>query len=92
MACPATPRSGLPVLSGHLALGGAESSGSGCLTARGDVLLELADAVWRSDRLMMSLMQLSLVPEFRHGHGTLRPASGRRGSVDGGVMGGSWAG
>jgi hypothetical protein len=32
-------------------------------------MLELADAVLRPDRPVTSLVQLSLEPEFRRGHG-----------------------
>jgi hypothetical protein len=46
----------------------------GCLTARGDALFELADAVLCSDRPVRSLVQLSLEPEFRRGHGALYDA------------------
>ena len=45
-----------------------------CLTARGDALLDLADAVLCSDRPVTSLVQLSLEPEFRRGHGALYDA------------------
>ena len=45
-----------------------------CLTARGDTLFELADAVLCSDRPVRSLVQLSLEPEFRRGHGALYDA------------------
>jgi hypothetical protein len=46
----------------------------GCLTARGDALFELADAVACSDRPVRSLVQLCLEPEFRRGHGALYDA------------------
>ena len=46
----------------------------GCLTAQGDALLELADAVLCSDRPVRSLVRLSLEPEFRRGHGALYDA------------------
>ena len=46
----------------------------GCLAARGDALFELADAVLCSDRPVRSLVQLSLEPEFRRGHGALYDA------------------
>jgi hypothetical protein len=46
----------------------------GCLTARGDALFELADAVLCSDRPVRSLVQLSLEPEFRRAHGALYDA------------------
>ena len=77
---------GLPVLPGIPA---AEESGrsrdfgalrefrqrlSGCLTARADALFELADAVLCADGPVSSLVQLSLEPEFRRGHGALYDA------------------
>jgi hypothetical protein len=46
----------------------------GCLTARADSLFELADAVLCADRPVSSLVQLSLEPEFRRGHGALYDA------------------
>ena len=46
----------------------------GCLTARADALFELADAVLCADRPVRSLVQLSLEPEFRRGHGALYDA------------------
>jgi hypothetical protein len=46
----------------------------GCLTARGDALFELADAVLCAGRPVRSLVQLSLEPEFRRGHGALYDA------------------
>jgi hypothetical protein len=45
-----------------------------CLTARPDALFELADAVLCADHAVTSLVQLSLVPEFRRGHGALYDA------------------
>ena len=46
----------------------------GCLTARADALFELCDAVLCADHAVTSLAQLSLVPEFRRGHGALYDA------------------
>ena len=46
----------------------------GCLTARPDALFELADAILCADHAVTSLVQLSLVPEFRRGHGALYAA------------------
>jgi len=40
-----------------------------CLTARGDALFELADAVLCADGPVTSLAELSLAPEHRRGHG-----------------------
>jgi hypothetical protein len=45
-----------------------------CLTARGDELFELADAVLCADGPVRSLAGLSLVPEHRRGHGALYDA------------------
>jgi hypothetical protein len=45
-----------------------------CLTARPDALFELADAILCADHAVTSLVQLSLVPEFRRGHGALYAA------------------
>lgn len=46
----------------------------GCLTARGDALFELADAVLCAPGRVSDLARLSLVPEFRRGHGALYDA------------------
>lgn len=45
-----------------------------CLTARGDALFELADAVLCSDGPVKTLAGLSLAPEHRRGHGALYDA------------------
>ena len=42
-----------------------------CLTARGDALFSLCDAVLCEDRRVTDLARLSLVPEFGRGHGAL---------------------
>ena len=71
------PGAGLPVLPGNPAHGALREFRQrllGCLTARADALLELADAVLCSDRPVRSLVQLSLEPEFRRGHGALYDA------------------
>jgi hypothetical protein len=47
-----------------------------CLTARPDALFELTDAILCADHAVTSLVQLSLVPEFRRGHGALYDALG----------------
>jgi len=47
----------------------------GCLAARPDALFELCDAILCADHAVKSLVQLSLAPEFRRGHGAL--AAGR---------------
>jgi DDE superfamily endonuclease len=46
----------------------------GCLTARGDELFELADAVLCADGPVRTLAALSLAPEHRRGHGALYDA------------------
>ena len=53
----------------------------GCLTARADALFDLCDAILCADHAVTSLVQLSLVPEFRRGHGALYDALGA-GQVD----------
>ena len=45
-----------------------------CLTARPDALSDLCDAILCADHAVTSLVQLSLVPEFRRGHGALYDA------------------
>jgi hypothetical protein len=45
-----------------------------CLTARGDELFELADAVLCADGPVKTLARLSLPPEHRRGHGALYDA------------------
>jgi hypothetical protein len=68
------PGAGLPALPGSPALTAlAEFRGRlhGCLTARADALFDLAGAVACPDRPVTSLVQLSLEPEFRRGHGAL---------------------
>jgi hypothetical protein len=71
------PGAGLPALPGNpglAALAEFRRRLHGCLTARGDALFDLADAVLCSDRPVRSLVQLSLEPEFRRGHGALYDA------------------
>jgi hypothetical protein len=46
----------------------------GCLTARPDAAFELVDAILCADHAVTSLAELSLVPEFRRGHGALYDA------------------
>lgn len=46
----------------------------GCLDARADALFELADAVLCTDGPVTSLVELSLAPVFRRGHGALYDA------------------
>ena len=45
-----------------------------CLAARADACFELTDAILCADHAVTSLVQLSLVPEFRRGHGALYAA------------------
>jgi hypothetical protein len=53
-----------------------------CLTARADALFELCDAILCADHAVTSLVQLSLAPEFRRGHGALYDALAA-GRIDG---------
>jgi DDE superfamily endonuclease len=57
-----------------LALRGFRARLYACLTARADAQFELADAVLCADHAVTSLVQLSLEPEFRRGHGALYDA------------------
>nr|WP_307867400.1 transposase [Saccharothrix coeruleofusca] len=45
-----------------------------CLAARADALFELTDAALCADGPVTSLVELSLTPEHRRGHGTLYQA------------------
>lgn len=45
-----------------------------CLASRPDACFELADAILCADHAVTSLVQLSLVPQFRRGHGALYDA------------------
>ena len=45
-----------------------------CLTARGDALFELADALLCADGPVKALVDLTLTPEHRRGHGALYDA------------------
>ena len=58
-------------VAGYLALREFRARLYRCLTARADALFELADAILCADHAVTSLVQLSLVPEFRRGHGAL---------------------
>jgi len=42
-----------------------------CLTGRRDALFELGDALLCADGPVRTLVELSLAPEFRRGHGAL---------------------
>jgi hypothetical protein len=57
----------------------------GCLTGRADALFELTDAVLCADHAVTSLVELSLEPEFRRGHGALYDALAA-GSIDEGAF------
>ncbi len=46
----------------------------GCLISRPDAAFELVDAILCADHAVTSLAELSLVPEFRRGHGALYDA------------------
>ena len=61
-------------VAGYLALREFRARLYRCLTARADALFELADAILCADHAVTSLVQLSLVPEFRRGHGALYDA------------------
>ncbi len=52
-----------------------------CLAARPDACMDLIDAILCADHAVTSLVQLSLVPEFRRGHGALYDAL-RDGRID----------
>jgi hypothetical protein len=52
------------------------------LLARAEASFDLIDAVLCADHAVTSLVQLSLVPEFRRGHGALYAAL-----ADGGIDG-----
>ena len=62
-----------------------------CLTARADALFELCDAILCADHAVTSLVQLSLVPAFRRGHGALYDALAA-GQVDEEALAGLLAG
>lgn len=52
-----------------------------CFTGRADALFELTDAIVCADHAVTSLVELSLEPEFRRGHGALYDALAA-GSID----------
>jgi hypothetical protein len=56
-----------------------------CLTSRADALFELVDAVVCADHAVSSLVELSLEPEFRRGHGALYDALAA-GGIDEGAL------
>jgi hypothetical protein len=51
-----------------------------CLTARADALFELTDALLCADGPVTSLVELSLQPEHRRGHGTLYDSAAQNSS------------
>jgi hypothetical protein len=73
---PAAPDPGqvAGAVAGYLALREFRDGLYRCLTARPDALFELTDAILCADHAVTSLVQLSLVPEFRRGHGALYDA------------------
>ena len=76
LMAPAAPDPGqvANAVAGYLALREFRERLYRCLTARPDALFELADAILCADHAVTSLVQLSLVPEFRRGHGALYAA------------------
>jgi len=76
LMAPATPDPGqvAGAVAGYLALREFRARLYRCLTARSDALFELTDAILCADHAVTSLVQLSLVPEFRRGHGALYDA------------------
>jgi hypothetical protein len=76
LMAPAAPDPGqvAGAVAGYLALREFRKGLYKCLTARPDALFELTDAILCADHAVTSLVQLSLVPEFRRGHGALYAA------------------
>ena len=76
LMAPATPDPGqvAGAVAGYVALREFRARLYRCLTARADALFELTDAILCADHAVTSLVQLSLVPEFRRGHGALYDA------------------
>jgi len=76
LLAPAAPDPGqvAGAVAGYLALREFRARLYRCLTARADALFELCDAILCADHAVTSLVQLSLVPEFRRGHGALYDA------------------
>ena len=76
LMAPAAPDPGqvADAVAGYLALREFREGLYRCLTARPDALFELTDAILCADHAVTSLVQLSLVPEFRRGHGALYAA------------------
>jgi DDE superfamily endonuclease len=76
LMAPAAPDPGqvAGAVAGYLALREFRKGLYKCLTARPDALFELTDAILCADHAVTSLVQLSLVPQFRRGHGALYAA------------------
>lgn len=76
LLAPAGPGTGQVVgaVAGYLALREFRARLYRCLTARPDAQFELTDAILCADHAVTSLVQLSLVPQFRRGHGALYAA------------------
>jgi hypothetical protein len=84
LMAPAAPDPGqvAGAVAGYLALREFRQGLYRCLTARADALFELCDAILCADHAVTSLVQLSLVPQFRRGHGALYDALAA-GRIDG---------
>ena len=84
LMAPAAPDPGqvAGAVAGYLALREFREGLYRCLTARADALFELCDAILCADHAVTSLVQLSLVPQFRRGHGALYDALAA-GRIDG---------
>ena len=76
LMAPAAPDPGqvASAVAGYLALREFREGLYRCLTACPDALFELCDAILCAGHAVTSLVQLSLVPEFRRGHGALYDA------------------
>lgn len=57
-----------------------------CLTARGDALFELCDALLCTDGPVRTLVDLALTPEHRRGHGALHGGLNQGGSTSPGCV------
>jgi hypothetical protein len=71
---PALVAAGVARYRGYQALAEFRARMYECLTSRPDASFELTDAILCADHAVTSLVQLSLVPEFRRGHGALYDA------------------
>jgi hypothetical protein len=79
LSCPGAGLQALPEAAALGTLRDFRARLHGCLATRANALFELADAVLCAGRPVRSLVQLSLEPEFRRGHGALRCPGGRAG-------------